>query len=218
MDHHRHAVGGEAHVALEAVGAGGAGRARTPSRCSPGRSPRRRDGANTSGRSLANTGRRRETARPSHRVIIATMTVIARPATLGALKKALARGDYARRSVRDEVRDNLIVKLRARRAAVSWRRRLRRNRDSATRQRDSRQAPLHPARPARPGEDAAHPRAGRPARRGDPGRAGQRDPRRSAGADCRPTGAPWSPPKATTCPSTGGRARPATWRSWRRPT
>ncbi|MEZ5416945.1 MAG: hypothetical protein R2708_06340 [Vicinamibacterales bacterium] len=40
------------------------------------------------------------------------MPASARPATLGALKAALARGDYARRSVRDEVRDNLIVKLR----------------------------------------------------------------------------------------------------------
>ncbi len=40
------------------------------------------------------------------------MPASARPATLGALKSALARGDYARRSVRDEVRDNLIVKLR----------------------------------------------------------------------------------------------------------
>ncbi len=40
------------------------------------------------------------------------MPASARPATLGALKSALARGDYARRSVRDEVRDNLILKLR----------------------------------------------------------------------------------------------------------
>jgi len=40
------------------------------------------------------------------------MPASARPATLGALKAALARGEYARRSVRDEVRDNLIVKLR----------------------------------------------------------------------------------------------------------
>jgi magnesium chelatase subunit I len=41
------------------------------------------------------------------------MNAPARPATLGALKSAVARGDYRRRSVRDEVRDNLIVKLRA---------------------------------------------------------------------------------------------------------
>ncbi len=41
------------------------------------------------------------------------MPVTARPATLGALKKAIASGDVRRRSVKDEVRDNLIVKLRA---------------------------------------------------------------------------------------------------------
>ncbi|MEP7118415.1 MAG: magnesium chelatase [Acidobacteriota bacterium] len=37
----------------------------------------------------------------------------ARPATLGALKSAIAKGEYARRSVKEEVRDNLIVKLRS---------------------------------------------------------------------------------------------------------
>ncbi|MEZ5292620.1 MAG: hypothetical protein R2745_16180 [Vicinamibacterales bacterium] len=36
----------------------------------------------------------------------------ARPATLGDLKAAVARGDYRQRSVRDEVRENLILKLR----------------------------------------------------------------------------------------------------------
>jgi magnesium chelatase subunit I len=41
------------------------------------------------------------------------MPVTARPTTLGALKKAIASGDVRRRSVKDEVRDNLIVKLRA---------------------------------------------------------------------------------------------------------
>ena len=56
---------------------------------------------------------RRETARASHGVIIATMTKTARPATLGALKAAVARGEIARRSVKDEVRHNLIAKLRA---------------------------------------------------------------------------------------------------------
>ncbi len=41
------------------------------------------------------------------------MPVPARPTTLGALKKAIASGDVRRRSVKDEVRDNLILKLRA---------------------------------------------------------------------------------------------------------
>ena len=42
-----------------------------------------------------------------------TATASARPPTLGALKTAIARGAYVRRSVKDEVRDNLIAKLRA---------------------------------------------------------------------------------------------------------
>ncbi len=41
------------------------------------------------------------------------MTQKDRPATLGALKAAVARGDVARRSVKNEVRDNLIAKLRS---------------------------------------------------------------------------------------------------------
>jgi magnesium chelatase subunit I len=40
------------------------------------------------------------------------MTQNARPATLGALKAAVSRGEIARRNVKDEVRDNLIAKLR----------------------------------------------------------------------------------------------------------
>ena len=40
------------------------------------------------------------------------MPVSARPATLGALKKAIASGDVRRRSVKNEVRDNLIAKLK----------------------------------------------------------------------------------------------------------
>ena len=41
------------------------------------------------------------------------MTQKDRPATLGALKAAVARGEVARRSVKNEVRDNLIAKLRS---------------------------------------------------------------------------------------------------------
>ena len=41
------------------------------------------------------------------------MSASARPATLGDLKKAIARGEVPRRSVKDEVRDNLMAKLRA---------------------------------------------------------------------------------------------------------
>ena len=69
--------------------------------------------AKTSGRSAAKTaGRGKPCARVTE-VIIATMNMKDRPATLGALRTAVARGEIARRSVRDEVRDNLIVKLRA---------------------------------------------------------------------------------------------------------
>jgi magnesium chelatase subunit I len=40
------------------------------------------------------------------------MSTAARPSTLGALKAAIARGNYVRRSVKDEVRQNLIARLR----------------------------------------------------------------------------------------------------------
>ena len=40
------------------------------------------------------------------------MASTVRPSTLGALKLAVTRGEIARRSVKDEVRDNLITKLR----------------------------------------------------------------------------------------------------------
>jgi magnesium chelatase subunit I len=41
------------------------------------------------------------------------MSVSSRPTTLGELKAAVKRGDYRQRSVKDEVRHNLIAKLRA---------------------------------------------------------------------------------------------------------
>src|ERR671914_773540 len=41
------------------------------------------------------------------------MSARSRPATLGALKAAVARGQVPHRSVKDEVRQNLIAKLRA---------------------------------------------------------------------------------------------------------
>src|SRR5688572_7237376 len=41
-----------------------------------------------------------------------SMSVSVRPATLGELKAAVSRGDIHRRSVKDEVRHNLIAKLR----------------------------------------------------------------------------------------------------------
>jgi magnesium chelatase subunit I len=41
------------------------------------------------------------------------MTSHSRPQTLGALKTAIARGEYTRRSVKDEVRQNLITRLRS---------------------------------------------------------------------------------------------------------
>ena len=105
--------------------------------------------------------------------------------TLGALREAVARGDVPHRTVREEVRDNLIRKLRDRRDLVSRHHRLRRQRRAADGQRAALAAQLHPARPARSGEDPAAPRAHDAARRGDSRRTRLRDQRRSAGAAVR---------------------------------
>ena len=98
--------------------------------------------------------------------------------TLGDL-----RGQSDRmRPVKQEIRDNLVRKLQAGRAAVSGHHRLRRNRRPAADQRDSVAAQLHPARSARPGEESDPSRPHRSARRTDSGRARLRDSRQPAGA------------------------------------
>jgi magnesium chelatase subunit I len=72
--------------------------------------------------------------------------------TLGGLRKDIEAGRVARRSVKSEVRDNLIRKLRAGEplfpGIIGYD-------DSSCRRSNAVLAPqLHPARPARPGQDA----------------------------------------------------------------
>jgi hypothetical protein len=81
------------------------------------------------------------------------------PTTLGELRRAVAAGDVPRRPVRAELRDNLILKLRAGDdifpGIVGYD-------DTVVPQVVNAvlsQAQLHPAGPARPGQDAAAARA-----------------------------------------------------------
>ena len=81
----------------------------------------------------------------------------------------MSRRDVStRRSVKDEIRDNLITRLRAQRAAVSRHHRLRRHGRAADRQRDPVAPQLHPARPARPGQEPDPARPHHAARRAVP--------------------------------------------------
>ena len=86
---------------------------------------------------------------------------VSRPATLAQLRTDVAAGRLPRRSVKDEIRSNLIARLALAGAAVPGHHRLRRHRRAADRQRDPVAAQLHPARPARPGEEPHPARARR---------------------------------------------------------
>ena len=103
--------------------------------------------------------------------------------TLGDLRRAVKAGTVRHRSVHQELRENLIAKLRAGEPLFPGIIGYDDTVDPAGRERDPLAAQLHPARPARPGEDAAAARARHAARRGDPGHARLRDPRRPARAD-----------------------------------
>ena len=109
----------------------------------------------------------------------------ARPSTLGELRAAVDAGRVKRRPVRDEVRENLVARLRAGQAALPRHHRLRRHGRPADRQRHSVAPQFHPARPARPGEEPHPARPHGPARRRDCRGAGLRDSRRPAGAALR---------------------------------
>ena len=80
------------------------------------------------------------------------------PATLGALKRD-AGGRRSHRTVKDEVRANLIQRLRAGEPLFSGVVGVRRHGHPAAGQRHSLEAQLHPAGAARPGQDAAAARA-----------------------------------------------------------
>ena len=79
------------------------------------------------------------------------------PHTLGSLR---ASNKYQNvRSVKDELRENLICKLEKKAGAVSRHRGLRRHRGAAGGERGALEAQLHSAGPARAGEDAPDPHA-----------------------------------------------------------
>ena len=124
-----------------------------------------------------------------------------RPSTLAQLRSAVAGGAVPRRSVRDEVRDNLIAKLaiETRRCSPA---------SSATTR--SVVPQIVNAVLSRhnfillglrgPGEEPHPPRADAAARRVDPGRSRLRDPRRPAGAALLPRAARGCGEAATTLP------------------
>ena len=85
------------------------------------------------------------------------------PRTLGELRAA----GHEFRTVKEELRDNLLDRLRSRRAALPRHRRLRRHRAARGRAGAARRPRHGPARRARPGQDPADPRPDRPARRVD---------------------------------------------------
>ena len=136
------------------------------------------------------------------------------PTTLGALRAS----GYRARSVREELRENLLAKMRERRADLLGRDRLRGHRRARGRERDPvRARPDLPGR-ARAGEDAHDPPAHRAARRVDAGGRGQRDPRRPDRAGVGVRARARAPSAATRRRWRGSTATIATSRSSRRPT
>ena len=119
-----------------------------------------------------------------------------RPRTLGELRAS----GYRFESVKDEMRRNLIVRVREGRAALPGHPRLRRDGRPAGPERHPLEARHALPRPPRPGQDADAPPARAPARRRDADRrrlGGQRRPVRPALAS---TPATSSPRRATTRP------------------
>src|SRR5205085_858486 len=90
--------------------------------------------------------------------------------TIGDLRRAreAAPDAFARRPVKNEVRDNLIKKLAAGESLFRHHR-LRRHGDSPAGERDFVASQLHPARTARAGEEPYSARARVAARRASPG-------------------------------------------------
>ncbi len=141
-----------------------------------------------------------------------------RPSTLGQLRSAVAAGRVSRRSVRDELRANLITRLTSREpifpGIIGYDDTVVPQIVNAILSRHNfillglrGQAKSRILRALAELLDDAIPVV-----------PGLRDPRRSAGADlCRRAGR-GSRPRATPCRSAGCRARRATSRSWRRRT
>ena len=141
------------------------------------------------------------------------------PRTLGDLKNSpWAEPPLRGRTVRDEIRANLLARLAAGGPLFPGHRRLRGHDPAADRQRAPGAAPLHPARPPRPGQEPDPARAHRAARRADPDRRRERGERRPVRADLqvRPRAAGRVRRRHRRSP--GSAATSATSRSWRRPT
>ena len=95
-----------------------------------------------------------------------------RPATLGQLRDT----GYTTRTVKEEIRANLLDRLRSG-SRLPRHRRLRRHRPARARARPARRPRPGAARRARPGQDPADPHAGRAARRVEPRSSTARDQR-----------------------------------------
>ena len=141
------------------------------------------------------------------------------PSTLGELRSsAWPASLIAGRSVKDELRSNLIRKTKAPRKALSRHRRLRRHRRAAGGQRTSFPPQLHSARAARPGEDASDPHADHAARSLDSlSWQAVRFTTIPYAPLCRPLQAADSRSRAMRHRLRGWRPTIVTWKNWPRP-
>ena len=106
------------------------------------------------------------------------------PKNLGELRRSpWSEEKIAHRTVRQELRENLLAEDREGRTALPRRARLRRHGDPADRQRPSFAASFHSARPARTGEVAHPARPRKLSRCADSGRRRLRDQRQSLPPD-----------------------------------
>ena len=123
------------------------------------------------------------------------------PRTFGALRaSSFSEAKLANRTVKDELRSNLICKIQRGEDTVSGHRRVRRHGRAAGGQRGSFAPQLHSARTARAGQDAPDPHADHAAGRMDAVRRGLRDPRQSVPADLPALPRPDRRDRATTTP------------------
>ncbi len=122
------------------------------------------------------------------------------------------------RSVKDEMRDNLIARLKARETGVSRHRGLRGHGDPADCERRSVEAELHSAGAARAGEEPHSARADGAAGRADAVRGGLRDSRQSLPAAVPALPRPDCGARRRNADCVARRATSATWRSWPRRT
>ena len=224
--HHDAAIARQVHVELHAVGACGHARDRTPTSVFSGPSARPPRCANTSGRLGwrgceqwdRRTARRHQAANRESRIEIQFPMASSHPSTLGGLRRAVAAGlpRHATRQRRSPRQPDPPAPRR--RPDLPRRRRLRRHgraRRSSTRCCRSTTSSCW-ACAARPRRGCCGRWSGCSTRRFRSSRAASCATTRST-RSARRAARSWRRP-ATTCPSSGCRARIATSRSWRRPT